>query len=98
MACAAPQAPSASPRPAWPDTLTAIAAVSVDTAKSPPPSPIKAAPAKNSTGDCSRADTITAVGKALEVELKALAKKKPEALRKERREKYLAMGAKGLAA
>ncbi|SMH40762.1 acetyl-CoA carboxylase carboxyltransferase subunit alpha [Maritimibacter sp. HL-12] len=45
-----------------------------------------------------RDDTIRAVGKALEVELKALSDKKPEALRKERRKKYLDMGSKGLAA
>ena len=43
-------------------------------------------------------DTIAAVGKALEVELKALMKKKPDTLRKDRREKYLKMGSKGLAA
>ena len=42
--------------------------------------------------------TISAVGHAIEAELKALAKKKPDVLRQERREKYLKMGSKGLAA
>ncbi|HHC29368.1 MAG TPA: acetyl-CoA carboxylase carboxyl transferase subunit alpha, partial [Rhodobacterales bacterium] len=45
-----------------------------------------------------RDETIAAVGKALEVELKALMKKKTANLRKDRREKYLKMGSKGLAA
>ena len=45
-----------------------------------------------------RADTIAAVGKALEVELQALIRKKPQALRQHRRKKYLDMGSKGLAA
>ena len=45
-----------------------------------------------------RKDAIKAVGEAIEAELKALAKKKPDALRKARREKFLAMGTKGLAA
>ncbi|MBV7408385.1 acetyl-CoA carboxylase carboxyltransferase subunit alpha [Maritimibacter sp. DP1N21-5] len=45
-----------------------------------------------------RKDTIAAVGQAIETELKALAKKKPDALRKSRREKFLSMGSKGLAA
>jgi acetyl-CoA carboxylase carboxyl transferase subunit alpha len=42
--------------------------------------------------------TITAVGNAIETELKALMKSKPDALRKARREKFLNMGTKGLAA
>ncbi len=42
--------------------------------------------------------TISAVGVAIEVELKALLKKKPDALRKDRRQKFLDMGSKGLAA
>ncbi|MEJ1993457.1 MAG: acetyl-CoA carboxylase carboxyltransferase subunit alpha [Maritimibacter sp.] len=42
--------------------------------------------------------TISAVGAALEAEIKALSKKKPDALRKDRRQKYLDMGSKGLAA
>jgi acetyl-CoA carboxylase carboxyl transferase subunit alpha len=41
---------------------------------------------------------ISAVGNAIETELKALMKKKPETLLKERREKFLNMGTKGLAA
>jgi len=41
---------------------------------------------------------ISAVSAAIEAELKALTKKKPDALRRERREKYLKMGSKGLAA
>jgi acetyl-CoA carboxylase carboxyl transferase subunit alpha len=45
-----------------------------------------------------RKEAIKAVGEAIEAELKALAKKKPDALRKTRREKFLAMGTKGLAA
>ncbi len=42
--------------------------------------------------------TLSAVGVAIEVELKALLKKKPDALRKDRRQKFLDMGSKGLAA
>ncbi|PIE08331.1 MAG: acetyl-CoA carboxylase carboxyl transferase subunit alpha [Rhodobacterales bacterium] len=45
-----------------------------------------------------RDQTIEAVGKALEAELKALLKKKPKALREQRRRKYLDIGTKGLAA
>lgn len=45
-----------------------------------------------------RKETIAAVGKALEAMLKELSGKKPEALIKDRREKFLAMGTKGLAA
>lgn len=45
-----------------------------------------------------RAETIAAVGQALEVELAALARKSPKELRDERRKKFLGMGAKGLAA
>ena len=46
----------------------------------------------------SKKDTIDAVGKAIETMLKELGGKKPEALVKDRREKFLAMGTKGLAA
>lgn len=45
-----------------------------------------------------RAETIEAVGKAIEAMLKELSGKKPEALIKDRRQKYLDMGTKGLAA
>jgi acetyl-CoA carboxylase carboxyl transferase subunit alpha len=45
-----------------------------------------------------RRETIDAVGKALETMLKELSGKKPEALVKERRQKFLDMGSKGLAA
>ncbi|MEO8531089.1 MAG: acetyl-CoA carboxylase carboxyltransferase subunit alpha [Deltaproteobacteria bacterium] len=45
-----------------------------------------------------RADAIASVGKAIETMLKELAKKKPETLVKERRQKFLDMGTKGLAA
>jgi acetyl-CoA carboxylase carboxyl transferase subunit alpha len=45
-----------------------------------------------------RKEAIAAVGKALEAMLKELSGKKPEALIKDRREKFLAMGTKGLAA
>ncbi len=46
-----------------------------------------------------RDETIAAVGRALEVELKALLKQaKGDALLKARREKFLKMGSKGLAA
>ncbi|MBV1903517.1 MAG: acetyl-CoA carboxylase carboxyltransferase subunit alpha [Marinosulfonomonas sp.] len=45
-----------------------------------------------------RKATITAVGKALTVMLNDLAKKKPDQLLKSRREKYLDIGSKGLAA
>ncbi|MBP9952749.1 MAG: acetyl-CoA carboxylase carboxyltransferase subunit alpha [Cypionkella sp.] len=45
-----------------------------------------------------RQATIDAVGKAIEAMLKELTGKKPEALIKDRRQKYLNMGAKGLAA
>lgn len=44
------------------------------------------------------AETIKSVGKAIEAALKELAKKKPEALIKDRRQKYLDLGSKGLAA
>ena len=44
------------------------------------------------------AATIDAVGKAIEAMLKDLAKKKPDALVKDRRQKFLDMGGKGLAA
>ena len=43
-------------------------------------------------------ETIDAVGKALELMLKELAGKKPEALLRDRRQKFLDMGSKGLAA
>lgn len=45
-----------------------------------------------------RAATIEAVGKAIEAMLKELAGKKPEALIRDRRQKFLEMGTKGLAA
>ena len=45
-----------------------------------------------------RAETVEAVGKAIEAMLKELSGKKPEALVRDRREKFLSMGAKGLAA
>ncbi|MEH7828160.1 acetyl-CoA carboxylase carboxyltransferase subunit alpha [Gemmobacter denitrificans] len=45
-----------------------------------------------------RKETIEAVGKALETMLKELSGKKPDALVKERRQKFLDMGSKGLAA
>ena len=45
-----------------------------------------------------RKETIEAVGKAIEAMLKELSGKKPEALIKDRRQKYLDMGTKGLAA
>ena len=45
-----------------------------------------------------RKETIEAVGKAIEAMLKELTGKKPEALLKDRRQKFLDMGAKGLAA
>ena len=45
-----------------------------------------------------RKETIEAVGKAIEAMLKELVGKKPDALIKDRRSKFLDMGAKGLAA
>jgi acetyl-CoA carboxylase carboxyl transferase subunit alpha len=45
-----------------------------------------------------RKETIAAVGKAIEAMLKELSGKKPDALIKDRREKFLTMGTKGLAA
>jgi acetyl-CoA carboxylase carboxyl transferase subunit alpha len=45
-----------------------------------------------------RPAAIDAVGKAIEAMLKELSKKKPEALVKDRRQKFLDMGTKGLAA
>lgn len=45
-----------------------------------------------------RMGTVTAVGKMIETLLKELQKKKPDQLRKDRRQKYLNMGSKGLAA
>ena len=45
-----------------------------------------------------RKETIEAVGKALETMLKELTGKKPDTLVKERRQKFLDMGSKGLAA
>jgi acetyl-CoA carboxylase carboxyl transferase subunit alpha len=45
-----------------------------------------------------RSETIDAVGKAIEAMLKDLAGKKPDALVKDRRQKFLDMGTKGLAA
>lgn len=45
-----------------------------------------------------RAATIDAVGKIIDAMLKELTKKNPDQLRKERRQKYLDIGSKGLAA
>ncbi len=45
-----------------------------------------------------RKEAIDAVGKAIETMMKELGSKKPEALIRDRREKFLEMGAKGLAA
>jgi len=45
-----------------------------------------------------RSAAIKSVGKAIEATLKELAKKKPNALVKDRRDKFLSMGSKGLAA
>jgi acetyl-CoA carboxylase carboxyl transferase subunit alpha len=45
-----------------------------------------------------RRQTVDAVGKALEAELKSFSGKKPQALKQQRRKKYLDMGSKGLAA
>ena len=45
-----------------------------------------------------RKETIEAVGKGIEAMLKELAGKKPETLVKERRQKFIEMGSKGLAA
>ncbi len=45
-----------------------------------------------------RKETIDAVGKAIETMLKELSGKKPDALIKDRRQKFLDMGSKGLAA
>jgi acetyl-CoA carboxylase carboxyl transferase subunit alpha len=45
-----------------------------------------------------RKETIAAVGKAIEAMLRELSGKKPDALIKDRREKFLTMGTKGLAA
>ncbi|HSF63987.1 MAG TPA: acetyl-CoA carboxylase carboxyltransferase subunit alpha [Paracoccaceae bacterium] len=45
-----------------------------------------------------RKETIEAVGKALEIMLKELSGKKPEALIRDRRAKFVEMGSKGLAA
>ncbi len=55
---------------------------------------------KEPLGGAQRApkEAIEAVGKALEMMLKDLAGKKPEALIRDRRQKFLEMGAKGLAA
>ena len=55
---------------------------------------------KEPTGGAQRArkETIEAVGKAIETMLKELVSKKPEALIRDRRNKFLDMGSKGLAA
>jgi acetyl-CoA carboxylase carboxyl transferase subunit alpha len=45
-----------------------------------------------------RAETISAVGRAIEAMLKDLSAKKPEALIRDRRQKFLDIGSKGLAA
>jgi acetyl-CoA carboxylase carboxyl transferase subunit alpha len=55
---------------------------------------------KEPLGGAQRApnDAIDAVGTAIAAMLKELSSKKPEALIRDRRQKYLDMGAKGLAA
>lgn len=55
---------------------------------------------KEPVGGAQRApkETVDAVGKAIEAMLKDLSSKKREAILKDRREKFLAMGSKGLAA
>ncbi len=55
---------------------------------------------KEPVGGAQRApkETVEAVGKAIEAMLKELSGKKPDALIRDRREKFLAMGSKGLAA
>ena len=55
---------------------------------------------KEPVGGAQRApkETVDAVGKAIEAMLKDLTGKKREAILKDRREKFLAMGSKGLAA
>ena len=55
---------------------------------------------KEPTGGAQRApkDVLEAVGKAIEAMLKELAGKKPDALIRDRRQKFLDMGTKGLAA
>ncbi len=55
---------------------------------------------KEPTGGAQRGrkETIEAVGKAIETMMKELSGKKPEALIKDRRQKFLDMGTKGLAA
>ena len=55
---------------------------------------------KEPTGGAQRArkETIEAVGKAIETMLRELVSKKPEALIRDRRNKFLDMGSKGLAA
>jgi acetyl-CoA carboxylase carboxyl transferase subunit alpha len=55
---------------------------------------------KEPTGGAQRGarETVEAVGKAIETMLKELAGKKPEALLRDRRQKFLDMGGKGLAA
>ena len=60
VACAAPQAPSAKPRPARVPVGIAIAAVSVATEKRPPPRPMQNAPAKNTTAEFNGPARITA--------------------------------------
>ena len=45
-----------------------------------------------------RKETVEAVGKAIETMLKELSGKKPEALIRDRRQKFLDIGSKGLAA
>jgi acetyl-CoA carboxylase carboxyl transferase subunit alpha len=45
-----------------------------------------------------RKETIEAVGRAIEVMLKELSGRRPETLVRDRRQKFLDMGAKGLAA
>ena len=51
VACAAPQAPKANPRPDLPDRGKFMAAMSVETENRPAPKPIKNVPIKNKTTD-----------------------------------------------
>ena len=58
VACTAPHVPNAIPLS--PSCANAIAAVSVPTANRPPPNPISVVPMRNSSGDTSGAEKITA--------------------------------------
>ena len=64
VACAAPHAPKASPRPASPSAGSVIAAVRVEMAKYPPPNPIKPAPRKKSAVEFIGAAKITVLNAA----------------------------------